>query len=133
MGLEDKIEEEMYVDTESLLEEEFDRAKGLYNIYGDNTVAVTDPHDAIHSKEQILIHLIAWQYISETDEDETPALTNEYFYDRIDKGDSTIRGYFSDLVDAGIVRKTDEEGQNELMLEHLSEAIDRIEDAVEEG
>ncbi len=33
MGLDERIQDEMYVDTESLLEDEFDRAKELYDIY----------------------------------------------------------------------------------------------------
>lgn len=43
MGIDERIQEEMYVPTESLLEDEFDRTKTLYDIYENNTVIFNRP------------------------------------------------------------------------------------------
>lgn len=52
MGLDERIQKEMYVDTESLLEDEFDRTKELYDIYEDNTVVITDQYLNVGNKER---------------------------------------------------------------------------------
>lgn len=131
MGLEDRIKEGMYVDTESLLDDEFDRAQELFDIYEDHTVAVSESVLATGREEVILAHLVAWQYIAEANDDQTAGLSYDYFYERIDASESTIRGDFSDFVDAGLVRENGE-GNKELVVEQLSEALRRIEDARED-
>ena len=131
MGLRDRIQDEMYVNTESLLEEEFERTQKFFDIYEDNTVVLTEGLTNVGSEEQILIHLIAWQYIAEANGDETSGLSYDYFYERIDAGDSTIRGYFSNFVDEGIVREN-EEGNRELVVERLGEVISKIESEIGE-
>lgn len=130
MGLEDRIKDEMYVDTESLLEEQFERAKELYDIYEDNTIALADDVEELDPTERILTRLVAQHYIAEADDEEAAALSYDYFYERIDKGDSTVRNYFSDLVGEGLVVKAEEQGEHELVVERLGDAIDRIEEAL---
>jgi hypothetical protein len=125
MSLQDRIEEEMVVSTESILEDQFDRANELFDIFEDNTVAITEKYSEVDAKEQILIYLIAQQYLEEADRTDSSALPNEYFYERIDKDDSTIRHYCGDLEDEKLLRTT-EEGERELVVEQMPAAIDRI-------
>ena len=125
--LSDRIKNEMYVSAESLLDEEFDRAKHLFELYEDNSVALSPKYSDINPEEQILIHLIAHQYMARAEEIESPALPYEYFYERIDAGDSTIRKYFGNFVDEGIVQKT-EDGDRELVVERLREVLARLEE-----
>jgi len=131
MGLSDRIKEEMYVDTASLLEEEFERAKDLFDIYEDNTVALADDVSELGAEERILTYLVAQQYVAEADEDEDPTLPYGFFYEQIDKTDSTVRDYFSDLVEEGLVAKGEGQGQHELVIERLTDVIGRIEGALE--
>ncbi|WP_135665196.1 hypothetical protein [Halorhabdus rudnickae] len=74
--------------------------------------------------------MIAWQYIAEATEEATSGLEYDYFYERIDASDSTIRGYFSDLDDEGLIREN-EDGNKEFVVERLSDAIERIESAID--
>lgn len=131
MELSDRIKEEMYVDTESLLEDEFERAKELFDIYEDNTIALIDDVADLDPLERILSHLVAQQYIAEANEDEDPSLPYDYFYERIDRGDSTVRNYFGDLVDHGLVVKAEGQGEHELVVERLGDVLGRIESALD--
>jgi hypothetical protein len=131
MTLEDRIREEMYVDTGSLLEEQFDRAKEFFEIYEDHTVRIKEPYTEADSVSRMLVHLIAWQYIAAEDEDETPVLPNQYFYDRFDRGESTIRNDFSDLEDEGVIQTTDD-SERELVAQRLPEVLDRIDTEIED-
>jgi len=131
MSLEDRINDEMYVDTESLLEDSFDRAKALFDIYDDNTVALTDDVENGGREEQILTHLVAWQYIAEADGETTPGLSYDYFYERFDAGESTIRKDFGNFNDAGLTEEN-EEGNRELAVERLDDVLDRIESAIQD-
>jgi len=126
MGLEERIKEEMYVDTESLLEDEFERAQTLFELYEDNTVSIDSEISAAGPKPRILVHLIAQQYIAEAEEGEEPVLSYDYFYERIEKENSTIRNYFSDLTDEGLIVQADKQGEYELVIERLDSAISRI-------
>lgn len=126
MDLGERVAEEMYVDTESILEEEFDRAKDLYDIYGDNKVVLDDRISEASPQARIITHLLAQQYVSVANEDEGPTLSYDYFYERFDKDDSTIRHYFGDLVNEGLVKKTEEQGHHSLVIERTSDVIDRI-------
>jgi len=130
MALEDRIQDEMYVDTESLLEDEFERAKALFDIYEDNTIALADDVTDLGPTERILTRLVAQQYVAEADDDPVPSLSYDYFYERIDKGNSTVRNYFSSLVDDGLVVKAEEQGEHELVVERLDDVLDRIESAL---
>lgn len=125
MGLKDRIEEEMVVDTESILEDYFDQAKELFELRGDGTIAVASEYQDSNPKELILTHLTAQHYRYEAERADSAGLPYQYFYDRINKDDSTIRHYFSDLSNEGFVRSNDE-GHRELVIERLPAAIDRI-------
>lgn len=73
----------------------------------------------------ILIYFIAQHYRYKSNRADSTGLPYQYFYDRLDKNDSTIRHYFSDLSDEGFVR-TNDEGHRELVIERLPAAVDRI-------
>lgn len=125
MGLKDRIEEEMVVNTESILEKHFDRARELFELYEDGTIAIAPEYQDSNPKESILIYLIAQHYRFKADRADSTGLPYQYFYDRLDKNDSTVRHYFSDLSDDGFVR-TNDEGHRELVVERLPAAMDRI-------
>ncbi|MFU1783849.1 hypothetical protein ACM16X_21010 [Haloarcula japonica] len=131
MGLEDRIKEEMYVDAESLLEDEFERAKQLFDIYEDDTVSLADDVADLDPPERILTRLVAQQYIAEANDAEGPSLFYDYFYERIDRDDSTIRKYFGALVNDGLVVRGEDQGEHELVVERLADVLERIETALE--
>lgn len=131
MGLKDRIEEEMVVDTESILDDNFDRAKELFQIFEDGTLGIKEDYQDVHAKERILIYFIGRQYTAETERAETSTLANGYFYERIGKDDSTIRHYLGDLEDEGLVRKDEESSERELVVENLPKSLDRVEEAGE--
>jgi len=132
MGLEERIQEEMYVDAESLLEDEFDRAKSLFDIYDDNTVVIADEFADADAKTEILVRLTAQQYVAEANEDVDPAMGYDSFYDRFEKDESTIRSYFRDLVDDGLVEKAEEQGHHQLVVERLPDVLDRVESTTDD-
>jgi hypothetical protein len=127
MGLEDRINDEMVVDTESILEEHFDTAKGLFHIFKNGSVNVRDDFESAPWKEQILIHLIGQRYAFEAGKAETSTLSYAYFYARSDAGESTVRTYITGLQDDLIVEKDEENGEWKLVPDNLPKALSRIE------
>lgn len=127
MGLKDRIEEEMVVDTTSILDEQFDTAKQYFKIFRDGTTDITEEYKNDSWRNEVLIYLIGQRYGFEADKVERPSLPYEYFYSRIDAGDSTIRTYFNQLQDERIVRKNSDNDEWELVVESLPEALERIE------
>lgn len=131
MGLEDRIESEMVVDTEELLEEEFDRVKGIVKILDDGTVDLHSEYQDINARGRILAYLIGKVYASKTDRVDSDALSYEVIYPRFDLDNSTIRDHMSSLEDEGLVESTSEKGEKRLVVENLSRALNRIEGSVE--
>jgi DNA-binding transcriptional ArsR family regulator len=128
MGLEDRIKDEMVVDTESILEEHFDDAKRLFRILSDGSITVQDDFKDAPWKEQILIHVIGQRYAFEIEDMvETPTLPYDYFYARSDVDDSTVRSHVTSLQDDVIVKKDDENGEWKLVPDNLPKALSRIE------
>lgn len=126
MGIEDRIKEEMVVDVESVLDDQFDEANELYQLYGDGTVDIDDDYEDASWKTRVLIHLVGRLYAHEGNLIETPGVTYEYFYKRFDKDDSTVRHYINDLQDESIVFKDEETDEWQIHPEALPEAIERI-------
>lgn len=127
MGLKDRIQSEMGVDTESILDEQFDRANGLFRIFQDGTIGLEDEYKDAPWKKQVLIYFTGRLYAFEGEMAESPSLPYEFFYRHIDKGKSTIRSYFTSLQDESILTKDDESGEWKIYTENLEEALDRIE------
>lgn len=127
MGLEDRIKDEMVVDTESILEEHFDIAKELFRIFKNGSVNVRDDFEDAPWKERILIYLIGQRYAFEAGKAETPTLSYAYFYARSDAGESTVRTYITGLQDDLIVEKDEENGEWKLVPDNLPKALSRIE------
>lgn len=128
MGLKDRIEDEMIVDTESILEDNFEEANQLFRIFQDGTIDIDDEYGDRPWKEKILIHLIGRQYAFEADKVETPSLPYEFFYARVDVDKSTVRKYMNKLADELIVTKTEEDDEWKLVADNLPEALNRIGD-----
>jgi len=127
MGLEDRIEEEMMVDTESRLEEHFEEANQLFRIFQNGSIDIEEDFEDASWRERVLIHLIGHRYAFEGNKVESPGLPYEYFYDRFDVGDSTIREYMNELADDLIVEKDGETDEWRLLPDNLSEVLDRTE------
>lgn len=128
MGLKDRIEEEMVVDTESMLEEYFDTAKQLFQIFEDGTVDIAPEYREGSWKERVLIHLIGQRYAFEGEKADTKSLSYDFFYASFDKNDSTIRKYVNKLQSEGLVKKEEESGAWMLVPQSLPTALNRIED-----
>ena len=127
MGLEDKINEEMVVDAESVLEQYFDQANKLFRIFGDGGIDIEDEFEAASWRERVLIHLIGQRYAYEGGRVESPTLSYDYFYARLDVDDSTVREYMNNLKDDLIVKKDEETKEWKLIPDNIPEALSRIE------
>lgn len=127
MGIEDRIKDEMFVSTESILENQMDRAKKLFTLHDSGSIAVKPAYADSNLKEQLLIHLIGQQYLYYANETDSAALLNEYFYQLFDKDESTIRHHFTDLQDDGLVKSVHSNGRGrELVVEQLESALNQI-------
>jgi len=127
MSLEDKINEEMVVDTESVLEQYFDQANELFRIFGDGSIDIEDEFEAASWREHVLIYLIGQRYAYEGARAESPTLSYNYFYARLDVDDSTVREYMNELKDDLIVKKEEETNEWKLIPDNIPEALSRIE------
>lgn len=127
MGLKDRIEDEMIVDTESILEDNFEEANQLFRIFQDGTIDISDDYEDNTWKDRLLIHLIGRQYAFVADKVNTPSLPYDFFYARVDVDKSTVRKYMNKLADDLIVTKTEEDEEWKLVTDNLPEALDRIE------
>lgn len=131
-SLKEEVQDRFVVDEGSVIEANLDRVEGLFELYEDGTIVVDEDYRDIEPKLQLLVYLIGKRFAQVGDVSEEDTLATEYFYERIDKGDSTIRTYLIDLRDEGLIVK---EGQSthRLVTENLPDALDRIESAVGEG
>jgi hypothetical protein len=127
MDLEDRINEEMVVDAESLLEEYFEEASQLFRIFGDGSIDTKQEFDDAPWREQVLIHLIGRRYAFEGGKADTPTLPYDYFYARVEVDNSTVRDYMNGLADDLVVTKDDESGEWMIVPDNLPEALSRIE------
>ena len=127
MNLEDRINEEMVVDAESLLEEYFEEASQLFRIFGDGSVDTKQEFNDAPWRERVLIHLIGRRYAFEGGNADSPTLSYDYFYARVEVDDSTVRNYMNSLADDLIVTKDDENGEWMIVPDNLPEALSRIE------
>lgn len=127
MGLEDRIEEEMVVDSESLLEEEFDRAAKVFKILDSGSIELRPGYRDLSPKERMLAYLVGQVYAVEGNRTNSPVLPYDFFYTRIDLDDSTIRRHANELEDDGLLTTGESQGEKKLVVENLPRVLDRIE------
>ena len=127
MGLEERINDEMVVDADSVLDDNFDEAKQLFRIFENGEVDVQEEFEEAPWRERILIYLIGRRYAYEGGKVDTPGLPYEYFYARADVDKSTVRGYMNDLRDDLIVEKDEDSDEWIIIPDNLPEALSRIE------
>jgi hypothetical protein len=128
MSLEDEIQDRLVTDAESILQDNLERVENLFELHGDGTIKITDEYRNLDPENRMLIYLIGQRYAKEGNMADEETLSTEFFYDRIDRGKRTIRGYLQELRDTGLVTK---EGQSDhlVIAETLPKALDRIEEA----
>lgn len=131
MGLKDRINDEMVVDAESVLDEHFEQGAKLFRIFEDGSIDIEDDFKDAPWREHVLIYLIGQRYAFEGDRVEKPTLAYEFFYGRIDKDDSTIRAYMNELDDDLLVKKHEDSGEWQLVPDNLPQALANIEGLVE--
>jgi hypothetical protein len=127
MSLEDRIEDEMVVDTESILDDNFDRANELFRIFQDGSIDLTDELSDASWRDKVLAYLLGQQYAHVAGKVDSPSLPYNYFYSRFEVDDSTVRKYMGQLQDDLIVKKYGEDDEWTLVTDNLPEALNRIE------
>jgi hypothetical protein len=125
MTLEDKIQDRLVTDDESILESNLEAVEQLFQLHEDGTINIQPPYRAVSEKMQILIYLIGQRYAFEGGLADSDQVNSEYFYERIDKSDRTVRNYLQDLRDPGLAAK-EGQGSHRLIAENLPDALDRI-------
>lgn len=129
MSLEDEIRNQFKADAESILEDNLHRAKGLFKYHEDGSIQLSDEVRDASGKIRALVYLIAKRFVYEADDAESTTLNNEYFYDKFDVADSSVRGYLMNLREAKLIRT--EGGEHEVVVENLPQAFDLIEDEIQ--
>lgn len=131
MSFEERFKEEFKSDAETILEENLDRARGLFKYHDDGSIQLSDKvHDA-GGQMRALVYLIAKRMMHEANVADSPSLSNEYFYDKLEVADSSVRNYMMRLRDEGLVLTSD--GEHQVVVENLPRAFDKIEDAIGTG
>ncbi|APX95722.1 hypothetical protein [Natronorubrum daqingense] len=131
MSLEDRINEEMVVDAESILEEYFEESNQLFRIFEDGMIDPKSDFDNAPWRELVLIYLIGQRYAYEGGKADAPSLPYSYFYARVDVDESTVRSYMNKLDDDLIVEKDDESDEWKIVPDNLPKALSRIEGSQE--
>jgi len=126
MALEDKVQDHLVTDDESILESNLEAVEKLFQLHEDGTINIQAPYRGVSEKMQILIYLIGQRYAFEGGLVDIDQVKSEYFYNRIDKSDRSVRNYLQDLRNSGLVAK-EGQGSHRLIAENLPEALDRIE------
>lgn len=128
MSLGDDIREQFKADAESILEDNLHRANGLFKYHEDGSIQLADEVRNASGKVQVLVYLIARRLMYEAADAESTSLSNEYFYDKFDVADSSVRGYLMKLRDPQLIRT--EAGEHEVVVENLPQAFDLIEEEI---
>lgn len=134
MSLGDEIREEFKADGRTILKENIDRAKGLFQYHIDEanddwSINISDAVRDTSTKVRILVYLIAKRLMFEAGDSESETLRNDYFYEKFDVAESSIRAYIMELRNDGLVRS--EDGEHRIVVENLPRAFDLIEDKTE--
>lgn len=125
MGLDEEIRSRFLSETETILEAHMDDLEGMFEFHEDGTTELLGRYRKMGPENQILIRFIAERYKYEAGITESHTLHARDLYHLFpDKSDSTVRGYMLTLRKEGYTRQGD--GGNELVVERLPEAIERI-------
>jgi DNA-binding transcriptional ArsR family regulator len=131
-SLEEEIQNRFVVDEGSVIEANLDRVDGLFELYKDGTIVVNEDYRDIEPRLQILIYLIGKRFAQVGGASEEDTLASDFFYEKFNKDDSTIRHYMKDLRDDGLIAKQGQ-SKHRLVAENLPDTLDQIESAVGEG
>lgn len=132
MSLEDEIQDRLVADTESILQNNLNRVEKLFKLHEDGTINISKEYRDIDPENQMLVYFIAQRFAKEGNIADEDTISSEFFYERIDRKDSTIRDYLQNLRDAGIATK-EGKSNHRLIAENLPIALDRLEEAANSG
>ena len=132
MSLEEEIKDRFLADTETILGDSLDDLEGWFQFHEDGTINLAQEIRKLEACDRMLMYLIAKRYASEAGISDSPRIENDFFYGRLDKSNSTIRNYQSDLRDLGLIRSP-EKGIHEITVENLPESIDRIKTTLDDN
>lgn len=126
MTLEEEIQDRLVADTESILEDNLDQVEQLFQLHSDGTIDINEDYRDVSPENQALIYLIAQRFAKEGNIADEDTIETEFFYERFDRGDRTVREDLQSIREAGLISK---EGRSthRLIVENLPEALDRIE------
>jgi DNA-binding transcriptional ArsR family regulator len=125
MMVKDKIREEMVADSESILEECFERANQNLTLTEDGEVVPDTRHNEWRTR--LLIELVGQQYAQRAELVESPGCTYGEMYELVGVDDSTVRSGMNSLRDEGIVSKNEESEEWQVVTRRLPDVLDRIE------
>lgn len=126
MTLEDEIQERLVADTESILADNLDRVEELFQFHSDGTIDINAEYRKVAPKNRILIYLIAQRFAKEGNIAEEDSLATDFFYERFDRAERTIRNDIQGLRDEGLISK-DGRNRHRIIVENIPDALDRIE------
>lgn len=126
MTLEHEIQDRLVADTESILEDNLGQVEQLFQLHSDGTIDINGEYRNISPENQALIYLIAQRFAKEGNIAQEDTIETEFFYERFDRSDRTVREDLQSIREAGLISK---EGRSthRLIVENLPEALDRIE------
>jgi len=130
MSLEDEIQDRLVADTESILQNNLDRVEELFQLHRDGTIDISEKYRDLDPENRMLIYLIAQRFAKEGSIADEDTVDSEYFYERIDRKERTIRDYLQNLREAGLATK-EGRSSHRLVVKNLPDALDRVEDAVD--
>lgn len=129
MSLEDEIHGRLVVDAESILQANLDRVERLFQLYDDGAIDLNEDCRQADPDIQILVYFIAQKFSSEANITETDELSTEFFYQRLDRSERTIREYLQGHRESGLTTKTGK-SEHRLIAENLPGALDEIEGSI---
>lgn len=130
MSIENKIQDRLVADTESILEDNLESVEKFFRLHEDGSINLSGDLRELKPEKQILAYLIAKRYAFEGGIANSSYLENSFFYDRFDKSKSTIRGYLKNLRDKSLTRST-EKGQ-EIIVENLPQSIKILDKSIKD-
>lgn len=131
MSFSERFENKFRADAKSILEDSLERADGLFQYHDDGSIQLDESVRSVGAQTQALVYLIARRMMFEADKAETPSLSNDYFYDRLNVSESSVRNYIKNLRDDRLVQSNS--GEHEVVVENLPRAFDVIDDAIGRG
>ena len=106
MSLDDRIRDEMVVESRSQLEENFERVSDLIDVRQDGSVRVGNG-DELTWKQRALLILTGSRLAHEADAADSPEISYSELYGRLDISSSSVRNFIGSLHDQEVVKKSD--------------------------